>query len=79
MRELVSKGEIMKKRRSVLALLLVAALTVVLGGCQDGKDGKADSSDTTSSQVSTESTPTGEPVMGGSITCLLYTSPSPRD
>ena len=68
MRELVSKGEIMKKRRSVLALLLVAALTVVLGGCQDGKDGKADSSDTTSSQVSTESTPTGEPVMGGSIT-----------
>ena len=58
----------MKKRRSVLALLLVAALTVVLGGCQDGKDGKADSSDTTSSQVSTESTPTGEPVMGGSIT-----------
>ena len=58
MRELVSKGEIMKKRRSVLALLLVAALTVVLGGCQDGKDGKADSSDTTSSQVSTESTPT---------------------
>ena len=53
----------MKKRRSVLALLLVAALTVVLGGCQDGKDGKADSSDTTSSQVSTESTPTGEPVM----------------
>ena len=40
----------MKKRRSVLALLLVAALTVVLGGCQDGKDGKADSSDTTSSQ-----------------------------
>lgn len=59
MRELVSKGEIMKKRRSVLALLLVAALTVVLGGCQDGKDGKADSSDTTSSQVSTESTPTG--------------------
>ena len=36
----------MKKRRSVLALLLVAALTVVLGGCQDGKDGKADSSDT---------------------------------
>ena len=44
----------MKKRRSVLALLLVAALTVVLGGCQDGKDGKADSSDTTSSQVSTE-------------------------
>ena len=68
MRELVSKGEIMKKRRSVLALLLVAALTVVLGGCQDGKDGKADSSDTTSSQVSMESTPTGEPVMGGSIT-----------
>ena len=58
----------MKKKRSVLALLLVAALTVVLGGCQDGKDGKADSSDTTSSQVSTESTPTGEPVMGGSIT-----------
>ena len=58
----------MKKRRSVLALLLVAALTVVLGGCQDGKDGKADSSDTTSSQVSMESTPTGEPVMGGSIT-----------
>ena len=58
----------MKKRRSVLALLLVAALTVVLGGCQDGKDGKADSSDTTSSQVSTESTQTGEPVMGGSIT-----------
>ena len=58
----------MKKRRSVLALLLVAALTVVLGGCQHGKDGKADSSDTTSSQVSTESTPTGEPVMGGSIT-----------
>ena len=58
----------MKKRRSVLALLLVAALTVVLGGCQDVKDGKADSSDTTSSQVSTESTPTGEPVMGGSIT-----------
>ena len=48
----------MKKRRSVLALLLVAALTVVLGGCQDGKDGKADSSDTTSSQVSMESTPT---------------------
>lgn len=67
MRELVSKGEIMKKRRSVLALLLVAALTVVLGGCQDGKDGKADSSDTTSSQVSTESTTAGEPVMGGSI------------
>lgn len=59
MRELVSKGEIMKKRRSVLALLLVAALTVVLGGCQDGKDGKADSSDTTSSQVSTESTRQG--------------------
>ena len=59
MRELVSKGEIMKKRRSVLALLLVAALTVVLGGCQDGKDGKADSSDTTSSQVSTESTQIG--------------------
>lgn len=59
MRELVSKGEIMKKRRSVLALLLVAALTVVLGGCQDGKDGKADSSDTTSSQVSMESTRQG--------------------
>ena len=58
----------MKKRRSVIALLLVAALTVVLGGCQDGKDGKADSSDTASSQVSTESAPTGEPVMGGSIT-----------
>ena len=57
----------MKKRRSVLALLLAAALTVVLGGCQDGKM-KADSSDTTSSQVSTESIPTGEPVMGGSIT-----------
>ena len=57
----------MKKRRNVLTLLLVAALTVVLGGCQDGKDGKADSSDTTSSQVSTESTTTGEPVMGGSI------------
>ena len=57
----------MKKRRNVLTLLLVAALTVVLGGCQDGKDGKADSSDTTSSQVSTESTTAGEPVMGGSI------------
>ena len=41
----------MKKRRSVLALLLVAALTVVLGGCQDGKYAKAHSSDTTSSQV----------------------------
>ena len=57
----------MKKRRSVLALLLVAALTVVLGGCQDGKDGKADSSDTTSSQVSTDTETKAEPTMGGSI------------
>lgn len=58
----------MKKRRSVLALLLVAALNCCTWRMPGWQGWESDSSDTTSSQVSTESTPTGEPVMGGSIT-----------
>ena len=68
MRELVSKGEIMKKRRSVLALLLVAALTVVLGGCRMARMGKQILPIPQVLRYQPESTPTGNPVMGGSIT-----------
>ena len=52
----------MKKRRSVLALLLVAALTVVLGGCQDKKEsGKEFANNESSTETK------AEPTMGGSI------------
>ncbi|MGN0314837.1 MAG: ABC transporter substrate-binding protein [Fusicatenibacter sp.] len=59
----------MKKVRNVMVLLLVAALTVVLGGCQDDKEGNADTQTESSSQVTSESASSvsGEPVMGGSI------------
>ena len=52
----------MKKFRNVCLLLLTVALTAVLGGCQDGKDGSTESQDNSSSQE-TEA----EPTMGGSI------------
>ena len=52
----------MKKFRNLCLLLLTVALTAVLGGCQDGKDGSTESQDNGSSQE-TEA----EPTMGGSI------------
>ena len=52
----------MKKFRNLCLLLLTVALTAVLGGCQDGKDGGTESQDNGSSQE-TEA----EPTMGGSI------------
>ena len=52
----------MKKVKNVTAILLVMALTIVLGGCQDKKDGQKESQTDNSSQEAT-----GEPVMGGSI------------
>ena len=41
MRELVSKGEIMKKRRSVLALLFSCSSYCCTWRMQDGKDGES--------------------------------------
>ena len=52
----------MKKVKNVTAILLVMALIIVLGGCQDKKDGQKESQTDNSSQEAT-----GEPVMGGSI------------
>ena len=52
----------MKKVKNVIAILLVMALTIVIGGCQDKKDGQKESQTDNSSQEAT-----GEPVMGGSI------------
>lgn len=52
----------MKKGRNIKTLLLLMALTLVLGGCQDKKDGQKESQTDNRSQEAT-----GEPVMGGSI------------
>lgn len=52
----------MKKLKNLCILLLAVTLTAVLGGCQDGKDGKTESQENSSSQE-TEA----EPTMGGSI------------
>lgn len=52
----------MKKVKRILMLLLVMTLTIVLGGCQDEKDGNKESQKDSSSQETQ-----GEPTMGGSI------------
>ena len=52
----------MKKVKRILMLLLVITLTIVLGGCQDEKDGNKESQKDSSSQETQ-----GEPTMGGSI------------
>ena len=52
----------MKKVRNLIMLLLVMTLTLVLGGCQDKKDGEKESQNDSSSQETQ-----GEPTMGGSI------------
>ena len=52
----------MKKVKNVTAILLVMALIIVLGGCQDKKDGQKESQTDNSSQEAT-----GKPVMGGPI------------
>ena len=52
----------MKKGRMVKNLLLLMALTLVLGGCKDKKDEQKESLTDNRSQEAT-----GEPVMGGSI------------
>ena len=52
----------MKKGRMVKNLLLLMALTLVLGGCKDKKDEQKESLTDNRSQEAT-----GEPIMGGSI------------
>lgn len=52
----------MKKGRNIKTLLLLMALTLVLGGCQDKKDEQKESLTDNRSQEAT-----GEPIMGGSI------------
>ena len=59
------------KMKKLTALLCVAAMTVSLAACGGTKD--------TAANTDTSGSSKDETTVEGDGTCLLYTSPSPRD